>query len=274
MKSHEASTGLHFWEHFDVLRRYLLRVCVLCLVFSVVAFIFKEYVFAVLLAPMKPDFFVYSWFDSVQAFFSSRWNGAEIAESMQEVQLINTELANQFLMHIKASFAVGVVCASPYILFALFRFVSPALYAHERRATLLFCLSSYLLFVCGVLLSYFIIFPFTFRFLSSYSVSTSVVNFISLESYMQSLFAISLLMGVMFEIPILCWILAKLGIIRVQLMKHYRRHAIVAIVVVAAIITPTGDAFTLALVSLPLCLLYELSIRVVQCVEKQRAQAA
>jgi len=269
MKSSSTNKGLNFWEHFDELRRYLLRILAVWVVFATVAFVFKEQVFAVLLAPKSPDFFVYTWFNGVQSFIAQYWSFAETIEPMLETQLINTELASQFIMHIKASFAVGVVFASPYILFLLFRFISPALYTHERKIGAIFCCVSYILFLLGVLLSYFIIFPFTFRFLSSYYVSSEVVNLISLQSYMQSLFTISLLMGIMFEIPVLCWILAKLRLLKAEFMKHYRRHAIVAIVIVAAIITPTGDAFTLTIVSLPLCLLYELSIWVVRRVNRK-----
>lgn len=269
MKPQTQSNGLNFWEHFDELRRYLLRIIIVWAAFAAVAFVFKEQVFAVLLAPKNPDFFIYSWFNSIQSLIGSYWSFAGTVEPMSETQLINTELASQFIMHIKASFAVGVVFASPYIIFLLFRFISPALYAHERTIGIIFCFVSYILFVTGVLLSYCIIFPFTFRFLSSYYVSNEVVNLISLQSYMQSLFTISLLMGIMFEIPILCWILAKLRLLKSQFMKHYRRHAIVAIVIVAAIITPTGDAFTLTIVSLPLLLLYEMSIWVVRRVERR-----
>lgn len=261
---------MNFWEHFDELRRYLFHILLVWTVFAVAAFIFKEQVFAILLAPKSPDFFIYTWFDGIQSFFVHYWNFSETVGQTPDTQLINTELASQFIMHIKASFAVGVVFASPYIIFLLFRFISPALYAHERKAGIVFCCVSYILFVIGVLLSYCIIFPFTFRFLSSYYVSSEVVNLISLQSYMQSLFTISLLMGIMFEIPVLCWILAQVRLLKSQFMKHYRRHAIVAIVVVAAIITPTGDAFTLILVSLPLWLLYELSIGVVKRVEHSK----
>ncbi len=269
LKPQTSNKALNFWEHFDELRHYLLRIIIVWAVFALVAFVFKEQVFAVLLAPKSPDFFIYNWFNSVQSFIVQYWNFAETTEQIPETQLINTELASQFIMHIKASFAVGVVAASPYIIFLLFRFISPALYAHERKIGVIFCFVSYVLFVIGVLLSYCIIFPLAFRFLSSYYVSAEVVNLISLQSYMQSLFTISLLMGIMFEIPVLCWILAKVRLLKAQFMKHYRRHAIVAIVVVAAIITPTGDAFTLIMVSLPLWLLYELSIGVVRRVEKR-----
>jgi sec-independent protein translocase protein TatC len=270
LKLQSPSKSLNFWEHFDVLRNCLLRILAVWVVFASVSFVCKEQVFSLLLAPKNPDFFMYAWFGSIQSHIASYWYFAEVSAQAVEVQLINNELANQFIMHIKASFAVGVVCASPYIIYLLFRFISPALYAHERRMSIVFCCISYILFVVGVVLSYCIIFPFTFRFLSSYYVSADVVNLISLESYMQSLFTISLLMGIMFEIPVFCWILAKLQLLRAQVMKRYRRHAIVAIVIVAAVITPTGDVFTLLLVSLPLCLLYELSIGVVQRVNRRQ----
>ncbi|MDR0941984.1 MAG: twin-arginine translocase subunit TatC, partial [Bacteroidales bacterium] len=228
MKAQTLNKGLNFWEHFDELRRYLLRIIIVWAAFAMVAFIFKEQVFNFLLAPKNPDFFIYKWFNIVQTFIVQYVGSTDTIDPMCETQLINTELASQFIMHLKASFAVGVVAASPYIIFLLFRFISPALYAHERKIGIVFCVVSYILFVIGVLLSYCIIFPFTFRFLSAYSVSAEVVNLISLQSYMQNLFTISLLMGIMFEIPVLCRILAQFQLLKAQFMKHYRRHAIVA----------------------------------------------
>ena len=127
----------------------------------------------------------------------------------------------------------------------------------------------YLLFMIGVLLNYFLIFPLTFRFLGTYQVSETVVNTITLTSYVDTLMMLSLMMGIVFEIPILSWLFAKLGFLTSSFMKHYRRHAIVIILVIAAIITPTSDVFTLSLVALPMYLLYEISIGVVKGTERK-----
>ena len=237
-----------FWDHLEELRRVLFKVVGAVMVLMVVAFCFKDELFAVVLAPQQSDFIVY------------RWLGAE---SFQ-VQLINTQLASQFITHMKVACYAGILLASPYIIYQLFRFVSPALYANERRYVVQMTFWGYLLFMLGVLLNYFLIFPLTFRFLGTYQVSALVENTITLTSYVDTLMMLSLMMGIVFEIPILSWLFAKLGFLTSSFMKKYRRHAIVLILIVAAFITPTSDVFTLTLVSLPMYLLYEISIGVVK----------
>ena len=158
----------------------------------------------------------------------------------------------------------GGLCASAYFLYQLFGVVSPALFAIERKFFLRVVGFGYIMFMVGVLISYFLIFPLTFHFLGTYQVSDQVENMISLQSYISTLLMMSLAMGIVFEIPILSWLFAKLGFISADFMRRYRRHAVVIILVVAAIITPTSDVFTLLLVSLPMWLLYEVSILIVK----------
>lgn len=212
---------------------------------AIFAFIFKDEVFFVIFAPKSPDF--------LPTIFSET----------PDIQLINTELTRQFVVHMMVSFYVGLIVAAPYIIFELYRFIAPALYENERRYSTPLVISSYLMFMLGVLFSYFILFPITFRFLANYQVDTDVANLISLESYIDTLTFLSLAMGIVFEIPILSWLLGRLGILHREQMQQYRRHAIVAILLIAAIITPTSDAITLAIVSLPMYLLYEVSILLV-----------
>ena len=213
--------------------------------FAVLAFIFKDEVFWVIFAPKSPDFLPF------------------IFGSSPEVQLINTELTRQFVVHMMTSLYVGIIVAAPYIIFELYRFISPGLYENERRYTTPLVIASYFMFMMGILFCYFILFPITFRFLANYQVDTSIQNLISLESYIDTLVFLSLAMGIIFEIPILSWLLGRLGILHRQQMQQYRRHAIVIILNIAAIITPTSDAITLAIVSLPMYLLYEVSILLV-----------
>ena len=213
--------------------------------FAVLAFIFKDEVFWVIFAPKSPDFLPF------------------IFGSSPEVQLINTELTRQFVVHMMTSLYVGIIVAAPYIIFELYRFISPGLYENERRYTTPLVIASYFMFMMGILFCYFILFPITFRFLANYQVDTSIQNLISLESYIDTLVFLSLAMGIIFEIPILSWLLGRLGILHRQHMQQYRRHAIVIILIIAAIITPTSDAITLAIVSLPMYLLYEVSILLV-----------
>lgn len=253
----EETEGQSFWEHLDVLRTALLKIVAVTVVFGIVAFVFKEQLFSIVLAPKEADFFTYRWLDRI--------TGMITGDGLQSfsVQLINTGLAEQFIIHMKTAMYAGLFCASPYILYQLFRFVSPALYADERKYVVRVVGGGYLMFMAGVLLSYYLIFPLTFRFLGTYQVSEDVVNMISLQSYMGTFFMMCLAMGLVFEIPILSWLFAKLGFLSPEFMRHYRKHAIVIILIIAAIITPTSDVFTLSLVSLPMWILYELSIWIV-----------
>ena len=228
-----------FWEHLDELRRRIGYVLVAAVVAAVACFCFKEPLFTAVMYP-KPA----------------------------GMQLINVELTQQFLTHMRVALWAGLLVVSPFILYQLFAFVAPGLYQTERRLTLRAVGSGYLLFLAGVALNYFVVFPFTVRFLGGYQVSAEVANTITLSSYISVLGVMSLLMGVVFELPVLCWLLAKMGVLKAAFMRRYRRHAIVVIVVIAAIITPTGDPFTLTLVALPIYLLWELSIWIVKNVER------
>ena len=185
-----------------------------------------------------------------------------------DLTLINVELTQQFLIHMRVALWAGLLIVSPYVLYQLFVFVAPGLYQTERRLAVRAVGSGYLLFLAGVALNYFVVFPFTVRFLGGYQVSAEVANTITLSSYISVLGVMSLVMGVVFELPVLCWLLAKIGVLKADFMKRYRRHAIVVILIIGAVITPTGDPFTLALVSVPIYLLLELSIVIVKRVEK------
>jgi sec-independent protein translocase protein TatC len=165
----------------------------------------------------------------------------------------------------------GLVVVSPYLIVQLYGFVAPALYEKEKRHAAPIIIWGTLLFLLGVLMNYFVIFPFAFRFLDNYQVYAEVHNQISLSSYISNLLMLSLLMGILFEIPIVNYLLAKAGLLQAETLKKYRRHAIVAIAIVAAIITPTGDAVTLTLVTLPIYLLYETSIHIVSRISKRQA---
>ena len=250
--------GLSFWDHLDVLRTIIIRIILVTVVCGIVAFLFKEELFAVVLAPRNPDFITYRLLVRVSGFFGGD------APDNPVIQLINTGLAEQFVIHMKTALCAGVLCASPYTLYQLFRFVSPALYANERRFALPIVVGGYVMFMLGVLISYYLIFPLTFRFLGTYQVSEDVVNMISLQSYMSTLTLMSISMGIVFEMPVVAWLMARMGLLTASFMNRYRRHAIVVILIVAAIITPTSDIFTLLMVSLPMWLLYEVSVCIVR----------
>lgn len=246
-----------FWEHLDVLRAAIIKIVAVAVVFGIAAFFFKEQLFDVVLAPKDDLFITYQLLNRITA-----WAGGSMDSF--SVKLINTGLAQQFIIHMKTALCAGVLCASPYILYQLFRFVSPALYDNERRYVTRMVGGGYAMFSLGVLVSYFLIFPLTFRFLGTYQVSGDVDNLISLDSYISTLVMMCLAMGIVFEIPILSWLFAKLGFLSAEFMRKYRKHAIVMILAVSAIITPTSDVFTLSLVALPMWILYEVSILIIK----------
>lgn len=249
----DNNSAMTFWDHLDVLRGSLLRMAAVTVACAVVAFAFKDAVFAAILAPKHDDFILYRLLAGVSGWL------ADGSPSSFHVELINTGLAEQFKIHVKTSLYVGLMAASPYCLYELFRFVSPGLYPKERRYGVRAVVSGYVMFLLGVALCYFLIFPLTFRFLGTYQVSPDVENLITLQSYMDTLLVMCFLLGILFELPIVCWVIGKLGILRRTFMRRYRKHAVVVILVVSAIITPTSDIFTLCIVALPICLLYEVS---------------
>ena len=215
------------------------------------------------LAPKEADFVTYRLLHCVSSL---------CGEDMEPfyVQLVSTGLAQQFVIHVKTALCVGAICASPYVVYQLFRFVSPALYERERHYAVRIVASGYLMFLLGAAVSYFLVFPLTFRFLGTYQVSGEVSNMITLDSYISTLMTMTLSMGIVFEIPVVAWLLAHAGLLSSSFMRRYRRHAIVAILVVAAVITPTSDVFTLLVVSMPMYVLYELSIWLVKSTAESR----
>lgn len=252
-----SSDTQSFWDHLDVLRVAIMKIIAVSVMFGVVAFFFKEQLFEVILAPKQSNFITYRLFNNI-----SLWIG-EDPDSFA-VQLINTGLAQQFVIHMKTALCAGILCTSPYILYQLFRFVSPALYENERKYVMRVVGGGYAMFCTGVIVSYFLIFPLTFRFLGTYQVSGDVENLITLDSYISTLVMMCLAMGIIFEMPMLSWLFAKLGFLSANFMRRYRKHALVIILVIAAVITPTSDVFTLSLVALPIWLLYEMSILIVK----------
>ena len=244
----KSSDYASFWEHLDELRSRLIRMLILLALFTIIAFLLKEQLFNVVLAPRDSNFVTYRLM-GVSAF---------------SIQLINTGLTEQFMVHMRTAMFTGLLAASPYIIYELFRFVSPGLYDNERRYAFWLVGSAYVMFAIGLLLNYFLIFPLTVRFLGTYQVSADVMNMLTLQSYIDTLIGMSFMMGVLFELPVVCWLMGRIGIINARLMSSYRRHAIVAILILAAVVTPTTDVFTLFVVALPIWVLYELSILVVR----------
>jgi sec-independent protein translocase protein TatC len=237
-----------FWDHLDVLRAVLIRTAIAVVVFGIIAFCMKEDLFSIVLAPCSSDFITYKLL------------GAEAFR----IHLMNTGLTEQFMIHMRTAIYAGMLVASPYILYELFRFVSPGLYQNERHYAVWIVGAAYVMFLVGTLINYFVVFPLTVRFLGTYQVSPEVANMLTLQSYIDTLLGMCLVMGVVFELPVVCALMGRMGLLTDHFMATYRRHAVVAILVVAAIITPTTDVFTLFVVSLPIYLLYEISIQIVR----------
>ena len=228
-----------FWDHLDVLRSCLFKIAVVTVGASVIAFCFKELLFDIVLAPRESDFITYRLFGL----------------HPEKVNLMNIGLTEQFMIHMKTSFYVGFLLASPYILYQIFCFVAPGLYDNERKYAVKLVGGVYVMFMIGTLINYLCIFPMTVNFLGNYKVSEDVANMLTLQSYMDTLLMMNLVMGIVFELPMICWILGKLGLINAAFMRNYRRHAIVIILIASAVITPTGDAFTLSIVALPISII-------------------
>lgn len=244
---------MDFWGHLDELRASIVKIIVAVLVAGIAAFCCKDLLFSVVMAPSRDSFITYRLF--------SRLTGHA---SLFSVDLFNPELAQQFIVHMRVALWMGLLVVSPYVIYLLYRFVAPGLYAHERRYAVRAVGSGYVMFILGVALNYFLIFPLTFRFLGTYQVSPDVPNQIALTSYIDILLMLSFLLGVVFEMPVLAWLLAKMSVLTPRFLTRYRRHAVVVALILAAVITPTGDALTLSLVALPVYALYEVSILVVR----------
>ncbi len=251
-----------FWDHLDVLRRALIRILLVWMVLLIVYFATMPMLFdQVIMAPCHDDFVFYrllhrigDWLNLTGDFFSSTF----------EVKLVNINLASPFFVHISTSFWMSVITSAPYMLYEVWRFVEPALYPQERSGVRKALFLGTVMFFIGVVLGYFMVWPLTLRFLSTYELSMQIQNQISLNSYIDNFMMLVLVMGLVFELPLVTWILSLLGLITRPMLRKYRRHAIVFIFILAAVITPTGDPFTLSVVAIPLCLLYEFSILLVK----------
>lgn len=248
-----------FWDHLDELRKVIFRIAIVAGVFAVIAFVNKKLLFDIIFAPQRADFITYRALCQLGDYLGL----PSICPGDFHVDLINTQLSSQLVVHMSVAFYAGLVVASPYIIYQLFGFVKPALYENERKYSTRTLIAAFILFFCGILLNYYAIFPLSFRFLGTYQVSELVVNKITLSSYISTFTLLSVAMGAVFEIPILAFFFAKTRLIKTGHLKKFRRHAFVVILIISAIITP-ADLFSMFLLAIPMYMLYELSIFVVK----------
>jgi sec-independent protein translocase protein TatC len=250
-----------FWEHLEVLRWSIFRIAIAAVMAMVVIFIFMPSMFTgFVLGPTTSEFFLYKWLGSLgQLPFLPDFAAGDF-----KVDIISINVASQFMTHISTSFWFALVAIFPYIIYEIWKFIAPALYDNEKGSVRAAFLFGTLMFFIGCAISYSFIFPFTFRFLTEYQISGQITNQISLNSYMSTFLGMVFIMGLVFELPLLAWLLSKIGVLNREFLQRYRKHAVVILMILAALITPTGDPITLSLVFLPLYLLYEISIRVVK----------
>lgn len=254
-KSSAVDGDMTFWSHLDVMRGMLVKAALLVAVLTVTLFAAMPRLFdSVILAPCSGDFVLYRLFGRLSRasdFFP------DFSGDAFHVDVVNINLASQFFIHVSASFWCALVLSAPAVMWLLWQFVAPALYPSEKKKVATAFLLGNLLFYVGVAVGYFVVFPVTLRFLADYHVSASVANVISLDSYMDNFLMMIFIMGLVFELPLLAWLLGRLGLVSRSFFSAYRRYAVVALLILAAVITPTGDPFTLMIVFLPLYVLWE-----------------
>lgn len=248
---------MSFWDHLEEFRWMLLRSVIALLIFTIAAFIAMPYIFDnYILAPAQSDFILYRYLCMLTASMPFI---PDFCNQDFQIDIINLNLTSQFFRHMSTSFWLAILMTFPYLIFEIWKFVSPALYANEKKNMRWVFLFGTCMFFLGCAFGYFLVFPVTFRFLAGYELSSHIQDTISLESYMDNFIILIFAMGIAFQLPLVSWFLSKLGLINRSFFSQYRRHAVVILLVVVAIITPSGDPFTLGVVFIPLYILYELS---------------
>ncbi len=260
-KSGKGANEMSFFEHLEALRWHIIRSLVAILVISVGVFLAKDFVFKeVILGPCSPDFITYRVFCRLLP---------SLCFYPGDLQIITRNIQEQFMSHVQVSMSLGLIIAFPYVFYEFWKFIKPGLYKNEIKAARGMVLICSLLFLLGVLFGFFILAPIAITFLSTYSVSAQVANTTTLEALVNSMSMFTLPMGLVFELPVIMYFLAKIGLITYEFLSRYRRHAIVVIAVVAAVITPP-DALTMLMVGIPLYVLFEASMFVVKRIDKEK----
>jgi sec-independent protein translocase protein TatC len=268
-KGKSLESEMSFFEHLNALRGHLIRAAIAILLFTSAAFYFSDFIIdKVIFGPRDPNFWTYRMMCKMgDLLHMDGWCVSDF-----DFTIISTELGGQFNLLINSSIITGVVFGFPYLLWELWRFIKPALHEKEKKAASGFVFYASSLFFLGILFGYFIIAPLSVKFLAGFSVSDDIKNTFSISSYLSTVLTLTLGSGIVFELPILIYILVSLGVLSAGFMRKTRRYAIVLILIIAAIITPTPDAITMAVVAVPLLMLYEVGILVASGVEKRRAK--
>jgi sec-independent protein translocase protein TatC len=268
-KGKNLEAEMSFFDHLDVLRKHLIRSAIAIVLFTCLAWYYNDFIYnEIILGPKHPDFWTYRMMCLLDTNLHALFG--DICVKQVPFTLINTEVAGQFTMQMNSSLMAGLILGVPYLLFEIWRFVKPGLTDKERAGASGFVLFASILFMLGVAFGYFIICPLSINFLANFTVSKDIQNTFTVDSYLSSIATLTLGTGIVFELPVVIFILSKLGIMTPKFMRSTRRYAIVLILIIAAIVTPTPDIMTMMAVALPLFLLYELSIMISSSVEKRR----
>lgn len=268
-KNFEAE--MSFFDHLEILRWHLIRSSIAIVVFTGLAFTYYDFIFdTIIMGPKNPQFWTYR----MMCIIGDKFNlGPDFCIKDIPFNIINTDMGGQFTLQINSSLLIGIILGVPYLLYEIWKFIKPGLNVTEKNAASGFVFYASMLFIIGILFGYYIIAPLSINFLANYTISDIIQNQITIDSYLSSVATLTLGSGIIFELPILIFILSKMGIMTPQFMRSSRRYAAVIILVIAAIVTPTPDMLTMLTVSFPLFLLYELSIGVSARVERARKKA-
>jgi sec-independent protein translocase protein TatC len=261
---------MSFLDHLEELRWHVVRSLAAIVVFMIAAFVNIEWIFTnILFAPGRVDFPTFRWLCQL-----GEWIGSKEALCVEQIpfKIQSRLMTGQFTMSITSSFVIGLVIAFPYVVWELWRFVRPGLYSRERKSSRGAVASISFLFLSGVLFGYYIMTPLMISFLANYTISDMIVNEFDITSYVGTIITVVFGSGVLFQLPVVMYFLTKIGIVTPQFLRQYRKHAIVIILILGAIVTPSADPLSQALISFPLYLLYEISILISANVMRKKAR--
>lgn len=268
-KGKNLESEMSFFDHIDVLRKHLMRALGVIVLFTAGAFYYTDFIFnSIIMGPKNPQFWTYRMMCKLVERYPSI--GQDFCITKIDAKIINTEMAGQFTLQLNSCVMVGVILGIPYLLFELWLFIKPALHDSERRSASGFVAFASFLFFTGIMFGYFIICPLSVNFLTNFTVSPEIQNTFTIDSYLSSVMTLTLGSGIIFQLPVIIFILSKMGIMTPAFMRASRRYSTVLILIVAAVVTPTADPYTMLIVALPLFLLYELSIYISASIEKKK----
>ena len=259
---------MSFFDHLEVLRWHLIRAAISIIIFGGLAFYFFDWIWGtIIMGPMNPGFFTYQ----AMCKMAQMMGGTGGCITAIPGRIVNNEMAGQFSLQINSSVLIGIILGFPYLLWEVWKFIKPALLDKERKAASGFVFYASLLFFLGILFGYFVVAPLSIHFLTNYQISDKIENMFTIDSYLTSVATLTLVSGIVFQLPIVIFILATIGIVTAKFMREKRRYAIIIILIIAMLVTPTPDVTTMIVISIPLFGLYEVSIRVAARIDKRRA---